>query len=990
MNMTKRILALTLVLVGAGLFAASAMAASADLRVTKTATPASAKAGDTVTYTIVATNLGPDTDPKVQVKDNFDVPNSFSSCSWTCSAGGGAVCKAPSGTGDFDHKDRPMPKNSTLTFTAACIVGVDATTSISNTAEVKASITDPVAGNNKSTVTTNVIPPTADLSITKTDGVTSAYAGDTVTYTIVATNLGPDTIPKAQVKDDFPATLTCAWTCAAGGGAVCKAASGTGDIDHKDRLMPAGSTLTYTAACTIAANATGSLTNIATITTAWGTDPVPANNTATDVDTLSQAVADLSITKTDGVTSVAQGGSVTYTIVAHNAGPDGVTNAHVTDTFPAGLTCSWTCSGANGGVCAAASGSGSINHSNLVLPMGGTLTYSTVCAVSPTASGPLVNTATISSAALDNTSGNNSASDSDSVTVVLPPSAGNIIFDMTANPTDQAISTNLLFYEGNKGVSAIDNGYGGNSINIDNFHVLFRDVYVNPNALKLVIGKTEETVQDDLFGCGEGEEVQEDCGGDLQNKQFAEGGHLFDIDRLRAIADWMATNNTAIQTNLPAGTYGTISYAQLISNIVNNRTMYGVVRVKVPLQACPGGKNCGGTLNALGQTVAANTLYGLCQTATALCACGPDPTEAVPNPLQNQLAGAKDIAAGATICSMNIPSNVAPPDNRKIKVKGAMLWDFVDSTTGNPIPLERLPWEPRKLYFKVIIPISVNGDHDADGDGAMDNMLYIQSLSANQAQGTLSPTIDYTKIPASTKADYLYYTGEELTQQKFGSLEKPTQYHLLMANGYPAGWVEAFTRLGISRSEWTSIPGVEPALRMPEGDETITESDIRNPLFEDIPAYLYTGGLIDMHDQVNISGLIYVPQGMELEAKNGSNASPQPTRQYVIGAIVVRDSFYIEAKVGETATVISSEPAIYSTAQISALAAESSNARDMVFGSSVASSTSNPQDDEDDGEDDNPPAVPGTCYTGCGPSSESSHQPGASRWIEVRPEPADQ
>ena len=31
-----------------------------------------------------------------------------------------------------------------------------------------------------------------------------------------------------------------------------------------------------------------------------------------------------------------------------------------------------------------------------------------------------------------------------------------------------------------------------------------------------------------------------------------------------------------------------------------------------------------------------------------------------------------------------------------------------------------------------------------------------------------------------------------------------------------------------------------------------------------------------MHDQVNISGLVYVPQGMELEAKNGSVPALSP------------------------------------------------------------------------------------------------------------------
>jgi hypothetical protein len=44
------------------------------------------------------------------------------------------------------------------------------------------------------------------------------------------------------------------------------------------------------------------------------------NNSATDTDTLTPS-ADLGITKTDGVTTATPGGSVTYTIVASNAGP---------------------------------------------------------------------------------------------------------------------------------------------------------------------------------------------------------------------------------------------------------------------------------------------------------------------------------------------------------------------------------------------------------------------------------------------------------------------------------------------------------------------------------------------------------------------------------------------------------------------------------------------------------------------------------------------
>src|SRR4029079_112640 len=97
--------------------------------------------------------------------------------------------------------------------------------------------------------------------------------------------------------------------------------------------------------------------------------------------------AALSITKTDGVTTATPGGSVTYTITASNAGPDAVTGATVADTFPAILTCTWTCVGARGGTCTA-SGSGNISDT-VNLPAGGSVTYTASCAINASATGSL-------------------------------------------------------------------------------------------------------------------------------------------------------------------------------------------------------------------------------------------------------------------------------------------------------------------------------------------------------------------------------------------------------------------------------------------------------------------------------------------------------------------------------------------------------------------------------------------------------------------------
>ena len=257
--------------------------------------------------------------------------------------------------------------------------------------------------------------PSADLTVTKTDGVTIATPGGSVTYTITASNAGPDAVTGAQVSEILPPAITGAiWTCVGAGGGTCTT-SGSGNINDTVNL-PVGASATYTVSATINASATGTLTNTATITPPSGvTDPTPGNNRATDVDTLTPQ-ADLAITMTDGVANAAPGGSVTYTITASNAGPSNATGATVADTFPAALIATWTCVGVGGGTCTA-SGSGNINDT-VNLPVGASATYTVAATISASATGTLINTATITPhlGVTDPTPVNNSATDTDSLT----------------------------------------------------------------------------------------------------------------------------------------------------------------------------------------------------------------------------------------------------------------------------------------------------------------------------------------------------------------------------------------------------------------------------------------------------------------------------------------------------------------------------------------------------------------------------------------------
>jgi uncharacterized repeat protein (TIGR01451 family) len=251
---------------------------------------------------------------------------------------------------------------------------------------------DPTPGNNTASDTTPITG--ADLSITKTDGVSSAAAGGSVVYTIVATNNGPQAVTGANVSDTFPGTLTCNWTCSGTG--TCTG-GGSGSINDSSVNLAISTSVTYTATCTIAPNATGSLVNTATVSTPLGvTDPTPGNNSATDTDSLTTS-ADVSVTVNDSRAFVQVGDSLNYVIVASNAGPSNA-QATVTDNLPALLSGgSWVCSGTAGVTCA--NGTGNALSDSATLPAGGTATYVYSATVASAGGDLLDNSASISLAA---------------------------------------------------------------------------------------------------------------------------------------------------------------------------------------------------------------------------------------------------------------------------------------------------------------------------------------------------------------------------------------------------------------------------------------------------------------------------------------------------------------------------------------------------------------------------------------------------------------
>ncbi len=305
-----------------------AVTTSADLSITKTDAVDPVALGDNVVYTITVTNNGPSDAVGVVVTDALPGFTNFVSgtpSQGSCSEAAGIVT-CPLGA---------MPAGSVVTITVVAATTVAAV--ITNQAAVTATTPDPVPGNDDAIENTTVTS-SADLAIAKTDGVLVVVAGTSTTYTITLTNNGPSVEPAGVVVSRSDPgrhdRLGVRGRLHDRRGDVHLHDVGAAHRRHVD-LVPAH-------AGDLADYVLPTLTNTASITSSPLVDPDASNDAATDVDTVT-ASADLSINKTDGVTTLKPGSSTTFTITVTNNGPSDVpAGVVVTDQIPAGTVASET------------------------------------------------------------------------------------------------------------------------------------------------------------------------------------------------------------------------------------------------------------------------------------------------------------------------------------------------------------------------------------------------------------------------------------------------------------------------------------------------------------------------------------------------------------------------------------------------------------------------------------------------------------------------
>ena len=359
----------------------------ADVGLLKTVDNPNPAVGDTVTFTVTATNHGPSPASNVVVTDVV-VPGGL-----------GFVSAIPSqgtfdlGTGEWTVGDLNVGDSATLILAAT----VNQTGPIVNTVGKTQAEPDPNPANDRSSVTLAGAG-TADVAVAKAISDPAPAVGEPVTFTVTLTNLGPETAAAVVVTDIIPPGLT-----------FVSVTASQGTYDPGTTLWTVGdvpATRSAVLYITATPSVPGMFTNTATKTSSETPDPNPTNDSGSATGAAG-LVADLAITKTDNLDTALAGQLITYVVVVSNNGPSPVSQARVTDNFDlaplSGIT--WTCVPIPPSRCTPVSpdptvgpgttGVGDIDSLVDFLAPGGSVTFTITGLLSPTATGTLSNTANV-------------------------------------------------------------------------------------------------------------------------------------------------------------------------------------------------------------------------------------------------------------------------------------------------------------------------------------------------------------------------------------------------------------------------------------------------------------------------------------------------------------------------------------------------------------------------------------------------------------------
>ncbi len=318
--------------------------AAADVEVTKSVNDGPFKEGDTVAYTLLVRNNGPDTATHVVVTETLPITLLNVLLPTVLIAGDG------DNDSSFVYYDAAVPNTNIVTGTLVWTVGT-LTNSDTETLFLSLTVQPNTAGRTIADGTdglaadqydwrpennlSNLIPiliDGADLAVTKAVSDDQPNVEQTLIYTLTVTNNGPTDTSNVVVMDKLPAGLTYVDSLSTPAGSYNNV-SGAWTIPALANQETATLIMTTTVQSELVNKV---ITNTVTSATSNVADGDQSNNTASQTISVQQANLIVSIQAQNPTPY--EGQIATFNIVVENTGPDIATNVVLTHTLPISLT----------------------------------------------------------------------------------------------------------------------------------------------------------------------------------------------------------------------------------------------------------------------------------------------------------------------------------------------------------------------------------------------------------------------------------------------------------------------------------------------------------------------------------------------------------------------------------------------------------------------------------------------------------------------------
>ncbi len=314
---------------------------------TKQANPNSASPGEIVQYAVTVTNTNGTPLSNLQITDSVDLNSTFV---------GGSLVVSPLVFDDNDTAQRNTPLvvvapgvlgNDDQQGPGTTISAYDATTAQNGTVVLNndGSFTYTPANNftgadsftytlanaaGNDTATVNITVIDTDIAVSKIVDKSTPIEGETILYTVGASNNGTVALTNIIISDTLPSNLT-----------LLNSSSTVGSYAAGEWSIPSlgvgVNAFLYFTMTVDGGTANQTITNTAVFLSMNQIDGNPNNNSQSATFTV-QPVVDIAINKTVDTATPVEGETIVYTVTANNLGPNNATGVQVTDALPAGVT----------------------------------------------------------------------------------------------------------------------------------------------------------------------------------------------------------------------------------------------------------------------------------------------------------------------------------------------------------------------------------------------------------------------------------------------------------------------------------------------------------------------------------------------------------------------------------------------------------------------------------------------------------------------------